>query len=138
MKNKVTGIGGIFFSSSNSKESKEWYEKNLGIPNGEYGHSFMWRDAKDPQSIGRTVWSISGEYFDTGKEKPSNQSYMINYRVENLEELLKDLESNGVTIVGKLEEYEGLGKFAHILDLDGNKIELWESAPEKPLDENSL
>ncbi|MDR0484898.1 MAG: VOC family protein [Alphaproteobacteria bacterium] len=121
---KVVGIGGIFFKSKDKEASKKWYEKHLGIPNEEYGHSFMWRNMEDSNTVGRTVWSISDSVFK------DNQDYMINYRVENLVELLSELKKEGVEIIDGIEEYP-YGKFAHILDLDGNKIELWESAKEE-------
>ncbi|MDR2008010.1 MAG: VOC family protein [Alphaproteobacteria bacterium] len=128
MAKKVTGIGGIFFKSANAEKSKEWYEKHLGIPVGEYGHIFQWRDMEDTKTIGQTVWFISkdGDSFKGKNEQP----YMINYRVENLEELLENLKSEGIEIIDGIEEYP-YGKFAHILDLDGNKLELWEPIGEK-------
>lgn len=149
---KVTGVGGIFFKVSNSEESKAWYEKHLGIPAGTYGHTFTWREFENSKSIGRTAWSVSNNYFHEGDEikndenenipnsataENTKQTYMINYRVANLVELLNELKTNGVKIVGELNEYP-YGKFAHILDLDGNKVELWEPVPEDDSSEKIL
>ncbi len=120
---KVTGIGGIFFRSKNPKETKEWYGKNLGLAISEYGSSFEFRNANRPEEINYLSWSPFAEntdYFD-----PSKKEFMINYRVQNIEGLVKNLKENGVTIVDKIEEFE-YGKFVHIMDLEGNKIELWE------------
>lgn len=120
---KVTGIGGIFFRSKNPKEVKEWYEKNLGLAITPHGSPFEFRNANRPDEINYLSWSPFDEktdYFD-----PSEKEFMINYRVQNIEGLVKKLKENGVTIVDKIETYE-YGKFVHIMDLEGNKIELWE------------
>jgi len=120
---RVTGIGGIFFKCQDPETMRQWYEAHLGIKNEQYGTSFEWLDAEDPTKKGTTVWSAmkeSTKYFD-----PSDKPFMINYRVENLEALLELLKNEGINIVGELEDSE-YGKFAHILDPEGNKIELWE------------
>ena len=120
---KVTGIGGIFFRSKNPKEAKEWYAKNLGLAVNEYGATFEFRNANRPGEINYLQWSAFEE--NTDYFNPSEKEFMINYRVQNLDGLLKKLKENGVTIVGEIEEYD-YGKFAHIMDQEGNKIELWE------------
>ena len=123
MKKRVTGLGGIFFKSKDNEKLKKWYAKHLGIPAGQYGHNFEWRDNDDPKKKGLTVWNpFEGEtkYF-----QPSERDFMINYRVENLVELLDVLKEEGVKIAGEMQEFE-YGKFAWIMDCDGNKIELWE------------
>jgi len=120
---KVTGIGGIFFRSKNPKETREWYGKNLGLAISDFGSPFEFRNANNSEEINYLSWSPfdeSTDYFD-----PSEKEFMINYRVQNIEGLIRNLEKNGVTIVDKIEEYE-YGKFVHIMDLEGNKIELWE------------
>lgn len=120
---KVTGIGGIFFASENPKAAKEWYGKNLGLAIGEYGSSFECRNANRPDEINYLQWSPykkGSDYF-----APSANEFMINYRVQNLEGLVKKLKENGVTVVDTIETYD-YGKFVHILDLEGNKVELWE------------
>ncbi len=120
---KVTGIGGIFFKCSEPEKVREWYRKNLGLVTNEYGSLFEFRNSDDPSTKGYLQWSPfkeNTEYF-----LPSTKEFMINYRVENLEELVSELKANGVTVVDEIEEYE-YGKFVHILDPENNKIELWE------------
>jgi len=120
---KVTGIGGIFFFSDNPKKTNEWYSKNLGLETNEYGSTFEFRNANKPDEINSLQWSPfkkGSAYF-----APSKKEFMINYRVQNIEGLLKKLEENGVTIVDKIETFD-YGKFVHIMDPEGNKIELWE------------
>jgi len=120
---KVTGIGGIFFFSDNPTQAKEWYAKNLGLETNEWGSSFEFRNANRPEEINYLQWSPfkkGSTYF-----APSKKEFMINYRVQNMEGLLKKLQANGVTILDKVETYE-YGKFVHIMDSEGNKIELWE------------
>ncbi|AWX44896.1 Lactoylglutathione lyase [Flagellimonas maritima] len=121
MKNRVTGLGGFFFKTKNPKALKEWYKNHLGLPTDDYGCTFWWKDKRG--SSCSTQWSPlkeNTEYF-----QPSDKQFMMNFRVENLTELLKTLKKEGVTIIGKVEEYE-YGKFGWIMDLEGNKIELWE------------
>ena len=120
---RVTGIGGIFFKCNDPKSTREWYGKHLGLNTNDYGSMFEFRLADDPEKTGYLQWSPMG--IDTDYYAPSKSEFMINYRVDNLVELLKVLENEGVEIVGKMEEYE-YGKFAHIMDPDGHKIELWE------------
>lgn len=120
---KATGIGGIFFKTSNVKATNEWYYKNLGLVPNESGSLIEFRSGADPNVKGYLQWSPFNEktkYF-----LPSEKQFMINYRVQNLEKLKTQLENNGVQILDKIEVYE-YGKFLHIMDLDGNKIELWE------------
>ncbi len=120
---RVTGIGGIFFSSGNPKEISRWYGENLGLAIDEYGSPFEFRNANRPDEINYLRWSP----FKKGSDylAPSAKDFMINYRVQNIEGLLKKLSKNGVTILDKIETVE-YGKFVHIMDPDGNKIELWE------------
>lgn len=120
---KVTGIGGIFFKSKNPEKTREWYGKNLGLAINEYGSPFEFRNANRPEEINYLNWNAFNDetdYFD-----PSEKEFMINYRVQNIEGLVRKLRENGVTIVDSIEAYE-YGKFVHIMDLEGNKIELWE------------
>jgi len=120
---KVTGIGGIFFFSENPKEAKEWYAKNLGLDVNDWGSTFESRNIDRPDEINQLQWSPfkkGSDYF-----APSTKEFMINYRVQNIEGLVKKLKENGVTIVDELQTYD-YGKFIHIMDAEGNKIELWE------------
>ena len=118
---KVTGIGGVFFKTNDLEKTKAWYEKHLGLKIDAYGSTFWGKDAE-----GKTVttqWSPfkkETNYFD-----PSTKDFMVNYRVANLDELLENLQKEGVQLIDKPEVFS-YGKFAWILDIDGNKIELWE------------
>ena len=121
---KVTGIGGIFFFSDSPEETKEWYAKNLGLEINEWGaSSFESRNINRPDEINSLQWCTfkkGDEYFS-----PSKKDFMINYRVKHIEELVSKLKENGVTILDSIETYE-YGKFVHIMDPEGNKIELWD------------
>ncbi len=120
---KVTGIGGIFFKCKDPDKVKAWYKEHLGLNTDQYGATFEWRHADNANQKGYSQWSPFTEttkYFE-----PSTREFMINYRVENLEAIVEELKKGGVTILDKIEVYE-YGKFVHIMDLEGNKIELWE------------
>ncbi len=120
---KVTGIGGIFFKCKDPRKLKEWYSKNLGFQTDAYGTKFEWRQGTDTTNTGVTQWSPFKEttkYFE-----PSTKDFMINYRVENLQALVEQLKADKVIILDTIESYD-YGKFIHILDIEGNKIELWE------------
>ena len=122
---KVTGIGGIFFKCKDPNKMKEWYKTHLGLNTNDYGATFEWKEAGDSPKNGSTTWSPFAEttkYFE-----PSTKDFMINYTVDNLEALVEELKKEGVTIVDKIESYD-YGKFVHILDAEGNKVELWEPA----------
>ena len=121
MKTRVTGIGGMFFKCENPTETKAWYKKHLGFNTDDYGCTFWWKDAQGNDCS--TQWSPFAN--DTDYYKPSKKSFMFNYRVADLKALLEVLKQEGVTIVGEIEEFD-YGKFAWIMDNNGNKIELWE------------
>ncbi|MDC1067901.1 VOC family protein [Candidatus Kapabacteria bacterium] len=118
---KITGIGGIFFKAAQPEKLKEWYKDNLGIDVGEFGANFHW--GEDDSKSGSTVWNI----FDKNSNytEPSENNFVINYRVDNLDEFLSELKMRRVMQYGDVQEYE-TGKFAWVLDPYGNKIELWE------------
>jgi predicted enzyme related to lactoylglutathione lyase len=121
MEKRVTGIGGFFFKTKDPKKIKEWYNVHLGLNTDDYGCTFWWNDKEGNKCS--TQWSPFKEdtkYFD-----PSKKEFMMNFRVNDLEGLLKVLNNEGVTIVGEIEKYD-YGKFGWILDPEGNKIELWE------------
>ncbi|MEI6122014.1 MAG: VOC family protein [Bacteroidota bacterium] len=125
---KVTGIGGVFFKCKNPEKVKQWYKTHLGFNTDDYGTSFEWRQGADSSKYGFTQWSAfsdSTKYFE-----PSTKDFMINYRVENLTALVEQLKKEGVTIIDKIETYD-YGKFVHIMDIEGNKIELWEPVDEQ-------
>ncbi|MFN3666454.1 MAG: VOC family protein [Sediminibacterium sp.] len=120
---KVTGVGGIFFFSNDLSAMRDWYEKNLGIVSSEYGTSFESRNMDNPEEINTLQWCLfkqGSEYF-----APSKKEFMINYRVQNIEGMVNKLKENGVTILDDIVTYD-YGKFVHIMDAEGNKIELWE------------
>jgi len=125
---KVTGIGGIFFKCKDPKVVNEWYKTHLGLDTSPYGTSFEWRDLEDPSKKGLTQWNPFAE--NTKYFEPSGKEFMINYRVENLETLVAELKNGGVTFVDNIEDSE-YGKFVHIIDTEGNKVELWEPKDEK-------
>jgi len=119
----VTGIGGVFFKCKDPKKIREWYRAHLGLNVNPYGAVFEWRQGADSTQKGFTQWSPFNEkttYFE-----PSSKDFMINYRVENLASLIVQLRKDSVTIVDKIETVD-YGKFVHIMDAEGNKIELWE------------
>ncbi|MEZ5055397.1 MAG: VOC family protein [Saprospiraceae bacterium] len=120
---KVTGIGGVFFKSKDPKAINEWYKTHLGFDTNDYGTSFEWRQADDSTQKGLTQWAAFAE--NTKYFEPSAKDFMFNYRVENLEALVEELKKENVTILDEITTYD-YGKFVHILDLEGNKIELWE------------
>ena len=124
---RATGIGGIFFKCKDPKAMRSWYRDHLGLVTNDYGSVFEWYQGADSTKRGFTQWSPFSEktkYF-----LPSTKEFMINYRVENLVGLETLLKNEGVTIVDTIESYD-YGKFLHIMDPEGNKIELWE-----PIDE---
>lgn len=125
---KVTGIGGIFFKCKDPDQMKQWYQKHLGLNTDAYGTNFEWRQAEEPGRKSFTQWSPFNEksgYFGSPEQK-----VMINYRVENLQSLIDELRAEGVEIVDEIEEHD-YGKFVHILDGEGNRVELWEPNDEE-------
>jgi len=123
MKKRVTSLGGIFFKTPSTEKTKDWYEKHLGFNMEEHGTHFVWQKPDNPLERGHTLWapfSDKTKYF--GREQ---QQYMVNFRVENLDELLKVLREEGVEVLDTYESHD-YGKFAHIIDVDGNRVELWE------------
>lgn len=121
---RVTGIGGIFFKCKDPGKVREWYQTHLGLNTNPYGAVFEWRQGIDTTKKGFSQWSPFKEttkYFE-----PSTKEFMINYRVENLTELVEKLKKEGVTVTDSVETYD-YGKFVHIMDIEGNKLELWEA-----------
>lgn len=125
---RVTGMGGVFIKCKNPNEMYAWYEKHLGLKREHGTVSFAWRDSEQPEKTGVTLWALfpeSTKYFD-----PSRSPFMMNFRVENLEQLLAALRAEGVQVDDKVESHE-YGKFGWIMDPDGNRIELWEPPSEE-------
>ena len=123
MKKRVTGIGGIFFKCQDPVKVRNWYRDHLGLVTNDYGSLFEFRESDDPQKKAYLQWSTFSH--DSTYMAPSEKEFMINYRVDDLEALLPELKKEGVTILDDIETYE-YGKFLHIMDPEGNKIELWE------------
>lgn len=122
-KKKVTGVGGIFFKCQDPEKMRNWYAENLGLVTNEYGSLFEFRDTDAPEKKQYLQWSPFTE--NTNYFQPSQKEFMINYRVQNLEWLVDELRGAGVTICDEIATYD-YGKFVHIMDPEGNKIELWE------------
>ena len=121
---RVTGIGGVFFKCKGDRTAlAEWYRKHLGLQLEPFGGAiFRWPDDPAPDE-GATVWHVA----DAGSKwfSPSDASFMINYRVDDLDALVSRLREGGIQLVGEPESHEN-GKFAWILDPDENKLELWQ------------
>ena len=121
---RITGIGGVFFKSRNDNAAlAAWYQKHLGLPLADFGGAVLrWPDDK-AEDGGLTVWHVAekeSQWF-----APSDSPFMINYRVDNLEEMIAQLRAGGVEIIGGPESHEN-GRFAWVMDPEGNKVELWE------------
>ncbi|MCB0689759.1 MAG: VOC family protein [Saprospiraceae bacterium] len=129
---RVTGIGGIFFKCDEPVELRNWYRDHLGLVTNDYGALFEFRESENPQKKAYLQWSTfskEGTYMN-----PSKKDFMINYRVADLEKLVSVLRDEGVTILDEIETYD-YGKFVHIMDPEGNKIELWEPVDQEFEDE---
>ena len=120
---RVTGIGGIFFKARDPAALRAWYSKNLGLRMGPGGSNIEWRQGMDSTKKGFTIWAPFKEttrYF-----QPSEKQFMIDYRVEQLDKLLANLKATGIAPVDEVEK-SSYGNFVHLMDPEGNKIELWE------------
>ena len=121
---RVTGIGGVFFKSRGDHAAlAAWYRRHLGMPLEDWGGAILRWPQDTAEDRGVTVWHVAAT--DSEGFSPSTSSFMINYRVDDLGGLLEQLRADGVAIVKGPESHEN-GKFAWIMDPDGNKIELWE------------
>jgi catechol 2,3-dioxygenase-like lactoylglutathione lyase family enzyme len=122
MGGKVTGLGGVFFKADDPEGLHAWYERHLGLRKENGGVFFRWRE-RDAEAPGTTVWSIfprDTTYFDPGKAP-----FMLNYRVDDMDAILTRLRAEGVTVEDRREDGE-YGRFAWVMDPEGNRIELWE------------
>jgi predicted enzyme related to lactoylglutathione lyase len=124
---RVTGIGGVFFKAKDAPAMQAWYKRHLGVDVQEWGGAaFAWCDAEGKPTAGTTIWSIGpseGEQF-----APSSASFMINYRVDDLHGMVKVLKAEGCNVLDKIDDSE-YGKFAWVIDPEGNKVELWQPPP---------
>ncbi len=120
---RVTGIGGVFFRSADPQATRDWYGEHLGLGIEDHGSNFRWRSSTEPDRKGFTLWSPfddATDYFGA-----PDQQAMINYRVNDLDAMLRRLRDAGVEIVGEME-VQTFGRFQHIIDGDGRRVELWE------------
>ncbi|RMF79024.1 MAG: VOC family protein [Chloroflexi bacterium] len=130
---RVQGIGGIFFKAKDPAKLEAWYDKHLGIST--LSHSpwgaddtaplFEWRDIDDAERKCYTVFGIFPA--DTDYFEPGTLPFMFNFRVDDLDAVLAALREEGVQIVGEIRDYV-YGRFARIVDPEGNQIELWQPA----------
>jgi len=125
---RVTGIGGIFMSAKDPKALAEWYKTHLGIDVQSWGGaSFDWVDAEGNPTKGTTAWLIGpadGKHF-----APSQSTFMVNYRVEDLTALLAALRQEGCEVLDKITDDKDYGKFGWVMDPEGHKVELWQPLP---------
>lgn len=124
---RVTGIGGIFFKARDPVALRDWYKTHLGIDVQDWGGAaFAWTDVSGTPVGGTTIWSVGaadGETF-----APSKASFMINYRVADLQSLLRALRDEGCQVLERTDDSE-YGKFGWVIDPEGNKVELWQPPP---------
>ena len=125
---RVTGIGGVFFKAKDPKALSAWYHDKLGIQFEKEGlfSLFRWKDHNDATKAGTTVWSpfpATTKYFG-----PGDSSCMVNYRVANMDRMIAQLKALGVQVDAKIED-DFNGRFASVIDPEGNKIQLWEPKP---------
>ena len=125
--NRVTGIGGIFFKARDPQAMQAWYKRHLGIDVQEWGGAaFTWTDNDGKPYAGTTAWSITSTTSD--QFAPSDSTFMVNYRVDDLHALVKVLRDEGCNVLDNVDDSE-YGKFGWVIDPEGNKIELWEPNP---------
>ena len=121
---RVTGIGGIFFKAKDAAALRAWYKRHLGIDVQDWGGTaFMWTDSNGEPKDGMTIWSVASETSD--QFAPSTSSFMINYRVDDLHALIDALKAEGCNVLDKVDDSE-YGRFAWVIDPEGNKVELWQ------------
>ncbi len=122
---KVLGIGGLFFKSADPAAMKLWYGQVLGMPFEEWGIVFT-PDAAAAHPGAATVFSPFAA--DTDYFAPSDAAFMFNLMVDDLDGILARCAEHGVTPI-KIVPDEAMGSFAHIMDPEGRKIELWQPKP---------
>ena len=121
---RVTGIGGIFFKAKDAPALQAWYRRHLGIDVQDWGGTaFTWADSSGKPVGGTTIWSVGSE--ESEQFAASNASFMVNFRVEDLYALVAALKAEGCNVLEKIDDSE-YGKFAWVIDPEGNKIELWQ------------
>jgi len=121
---RVTGIGGIFFKAKDAPALRAWYQRHLGIDVQAWGGAALsWADSAAQGTSGSTIWSVTSS--DSDQFAPGNASFMINYRVDDLHALVAALKAEGCKVLDKIDDSE-YGKFAWVIDSEGNKVELWQ------------
>jgi len=124
---RITGIGGVFFKAKDPKALAAWYRDVLGLPLESWGGAMLRYDAPShPPVLVWNAFSASTDYF-----APSTSTFMINYAVDDLDAFLARLRTKGVSVLNQSND-DANGKFAWILDPEGNKIELWQPARKSP------
>ena len=126
---RVTGIGGIFFRADRPKRLRDWYARHLGLPMQRFGSIVRWREFDDPKREGHTIWSPFPR--DTKYFGDKSTDFMINFRVEDLDAVLKALRKERVTVEERVEDLE-YGRFGWIRDPEGNRVELWQPPARTP------
>lgn len=122
---KVTGLGGLFFKAEDVEATREWYAQHLGLEFSEWGGwGWEWRERDNPDQIGRTEWAPFKA--DTEYMNPSDQPFMMNFRVDDLDAMIRQLAAAGIELIGEPEDTE-YGKFAWVMDPNGIKLELWQA-----------
>ena len=121
---RVTGIGGVFFKAKDAPALRDWYKRHLAIDVQDWGGAaFDWTDSNGKPIGGTTAWTV---FPEGGKQfAPSNASFMVNYRVDDLHALIAALKAEGCNVLDKIDDSE-YGKFGWVIDPEGNKVELWE------------
>jgi predicted enzyme related to lactoylglutathione lyase len=123
---RVIGIGGIFFQAKDAPALRAWYQRHLGVDVQDWGGAaFSWSDDAGTPVGGTTIWSVGA---DEGGFGPGTASFMVNYRVHDLHALVAALREEGCNVLDKVDESE-YGRFAWVIDPEGNKVELWEPPP---------
>jgi catechol 2,3-dioxygenase-like lactoylglutathione lyase family enzyme len=120
---RAHGLGGVFFRCDDPAATRAWYQEHLGMTMDEHGTSFAWRRDGEPKQRGFTLWSPFGadsEYFGD-----LDQQFMINLRVDDLDGVLARLRAAGVEVADHIDE-QPFGRFTHLIDNDGRRVELWE------------
>ena len=121
---RVTGIGGVFFKTKDPVALRDWYVEHLGLEKDDEGYVlFRWGD----EVKGSAVWGPFPE-DTTSFEWPSDKQWMVNYRVDNLDDILTKLRAEDVDVDD--DTFEDVnGRFGHCWDPEGNRVQLWEPNP---------
>lgn len=119
---RVIGIGGVFFKSRDPKALGRWYADVLGIEMMDWGGAVLSPDAMAAQPGAATVFSPFAQ--DTKYFEPSSKDFMVNFVVDDLDAMIARCREHGVEV--KLHDETEQGRFAHVMDPEGTKIELWQ------------